>query len=93
MLLRTLGTGGLLCLLVGLLLLSDQEWFGSDASRIVPSTRPGYFQAGRWRADVRTLMAAAQWFFDLDVPAGAASTNGSVSQILAYTNSAVIPAA
>jgi hypothetical protein len=52
--------------------------------------RRGYFRTGQWRADARTLVAAARWCFEPEFPVSGNPVNSNGVPVVASTNAVAV---
>ena len=50
----------------------------------------GYFRTGQWRADARTLVAAARWCFEPDVRGSGNASYSNGVPVLGSTNAVIV---
>jgi hypothetical protein len=50
----------------------------------------GYFRTGQWRADARTLVAAARWCFEPELPVAGNTVSSNGVPVAASTNAVVV---
>jgi hypothetical protein len=86
-------TAGLM-LLAAVILWQDSMRAGEVSSRISSGEtavmKRGYFRTGQWRADARTLVAAARWCFEPEFPASGNAVYSNGVPSVATTNAVTV---
>ena len=84
------------CLTLPAVVVLWRDWLkASKVSSRISSTgtavmKRGYFRTGQWRADARTLVAAARWCFEPEFPVSGNPVNSNGVPVVASTNAVAV---
>ena len=83
-----------LMLPTAVILWRDSMGAGEMSSRVSSAAtvvvKRGYFRRGQWRADARTLAAAARWCFQPEFPASGSAVYSNGVPVVAPTNAVTV---
>jgi len=66
------------------------EMSSGISSAATAVVKRGYFRTGQWRADARTLAAAARWCFEPEFPASGTAVYSNDVPVVAPTNTVAV---